>query len=75
MQTRFASALDSIRAGTSDVALVAGAECQTTVSARVGGDYLARASHYCANGNRRLHISALSPAASRPARRVGLHTC
>jgi acetyl-CoA acyltransferase len=42
----FASALDSIQAGSSDVALVAGAECQTTVSARVGGDYLARASHY-----------------------------
>lgn len=42
----FACALESIQAGTSDVALVAGAECQTTVSARVGGDYLARASHY-----------------------------
>jgi len=42
----FASALDSIQAGSSDVALVAGVEVQTTVSARVGGDYLARASHY-----------------------------
>ena len=35
------SALDSIQAGSSDVALVAG-RGQTTVSARVGGDYLAR---------------------------------
>ena len=42
----FACALDSIQAGSSDVTLVAGAEVQTTVSARVGGDYLARASHY-----------------------------
>jgi len=42
----FACALDSIRAGSSDVALVVGAEVQSTVSARVGGDYLARASHY-----------------------------
>jgi acetyl-CoA acyltransferase len=41
----FASAVESIQAGT-DVALVAGAEVQTTVSARIGGDYLARASHY-----------------------------
>jgi len=41
----FACALDSIRAG-SDVALVVGAEVQTTASARQGGDYLARASHY-----------------------------
>ena len=41
----FASAIESIRAGT-DVALVVGAEIQTTVSAREGGDYLARASHY-----------------------------
>ena len=40
----FASALESIQAGT-DVALVVGAEVQTTVSAREGGDYLARASH------------------------------
>ena len=42
----FASALDSIQAGSADVALVVGAEVQTSVSARVGGDYLARASHY-----------------------------
>ncbi|MCB9672688.1 MAG: hypothetical protein H6734_24640 [Alphaproteobacteria bacterium] len=41
----FASAVESIRAGT-DVALVAGAEVQTTASARQGGDYLARAAHY-----------------------------
>lgn len=40
-----ASAVESIQAGT-DVALVAGVEVQTTVSARTGGDYLARASHY-----------------------------
>lgn len=42
----FACALDSVQASSSDVALVVGAEVQTTVSARVGGDYLARASHY-----------------------------
>jgi acetyl-CoA acyltransferase len=41
----FASAVESIRAG-SDITLVAGVEVQTTASARVGGDYLARASHY-----------------------------
>ncbi len=41
----FASALESIQAGT-DVALVVGVEVQTTESARTGGDYLARASHY-----------------------------
>ncbi len=40
-----ASALESIQAG-SDVTLVAGAEIQTSVSARQGGDFLARASHY-----------------------------
>lgn len=38
-------AVDAIRAGT-DVALVAGVEVQTTESARVGADYLARAAHY-----------------------------
>ena len=38
----FASALDAIRGGT-DVALVVGAEVQTTVSARQGGEFLARA--------------------------------
>jgi acetyl-CoA acyltransferase len=42
----FACALDSIQAGSSNVALVVGAEVQTTVNARIGGDYLARASHY-----------------------------
>ena len=41
----FASAVESIQAGT-DVALVVGVEVQTTESARTGGDYLARASHY-----------------------------
>jgi acetyl-CoA acetyltransferase len=38
-------AYDAIRSG-SDVALAVGAEVQSTVSSRVGGDYLARASHY-----------------------------
>lgn len=42
----FSCALDSVQAGSADVALVAGVEVQTTVSSRVGGDYLARASHY-----------------------------
>lgn len=37
--------IDSIQAGY-DVTLALGAEVQTTVSARQGGDYLARASHY-----------------------------
>jgi acetyl-CoA acyltransferase len=41
----FASAVDAIRAG-HDILLVAGAEVQTTASARQGGDYLARAAHY-----------------------------
>ncbi|MBW1877613.1 MAG: hypothetical protein JRI25_01885 [Deltaproteobacteria bacterium] len=41
----FASAVESILAGT-DVALVVGAEVQTTAPARTGGDYLARAAHY-----------------------------
>ena len=41
----FASAVESIRAGT-DITLVAGAEVQTTATARQGGDFLARASHY-----------------------------
>ncbi len=40
-----ASAIDAIRAG-NDTVLVAGVEVQTTVSAREGADYLARASHY-----------------------------
>ena len=38
-------AVESIQAG-SNVCLVVGAEVQNTVSARQGGDYLARASHY-----------------------------
>ena len=37
--------LDAIAAG-ANLVLVAGVEVQTTVSARVGGDYLARAAHY-----------------------------
>lgn len=37
--------VDAIRAG-ADVVLVAGVEVQTTQSARVGGDYLARAADY-----------------------------
>jgi acetyl-CoA acyltransferase len=41
----FASAIDAIQGGT-DCCLVVGAEVQTTASARTGGDYLARASHY-----------------------------
>eukprot|EP00331_Platyophrya_macrostoma_P019322 CAMPEP_0176461958 /NCGR_PEP_ID=MMETSP0127-20121128/34968_1 /TAXON_ID=938130 /ORGANISM="Platyophrya macrostoma, Strain WH" /LENGTH=425 /DNA_ID=CAMNT_0017853757 /DNA_START=30 /DNA_END=1307 /DNA_ORIENTATION=- len=36
---------DAIKAG-ADVALAVGAEVQTTVPARTGGDYLARVSHY-----------------------------
>lgn len=39
------AAIDSIQAGY-DVVLVAGAEVQTTVSAREGADFLATASHY-----------------------------
>ncbi|MFB6263077.1 MAG: hypothetical protein ABEL76_05550 [Bradymonadaceae bacterium] len=39
------NAIDALRAGT-DVALVAGAEVQTTVSAREGAGYLARAAHW-----------------------------
>jgi len=39
------AAIDAIQAGL-DVVMVAGAEVQTTVKARQGGDFLARASHY-----------------------------
>jgi len=39
------NAVDAIQAGV-DVALVVGAEVQTTVRAREGADYLARAAHY-----------------------------
>jgi len=42
----FVTALESIRAGTADIALVVGAEVQNTVSAREGGDFLATAAHY-----------------------------
>ncbi|MFZ5480700.1 MAG: thiolase C-terminal domain-containing protein [Myxococcota bacterium] len=38
--------VDAIRAGAADTVLVAGVEVQTTESARVGADYLARAAHY-----------------------------
>lgn len=41
----YSSAVESIQAG-ADVALAVGAEMQTTVSPRQGGDFLARASHY-----------------------------
>lgn len=41
----FASAVDAIKAGC-DVTLAVGAEVQTTTSARQGGEYLARASHF-----------------------------
>jgi len=37
--------VQAVAAG-ADVVLIAGAEVQTTTSARVGGDYLARAAHY-----------------------------
>ncbi len=40
-----ACGVDALRAG-ADVVLVAGVEVQTTASARVGGDYLARAADY-----------------------------
>jgi acetyl-CoA acyltransferase len=43
--TAIVSAVDAIQAGL-DVVLVLGAEVQTTVKARQGADYLARASHY-----------------------------
>jgi len=41
----FLAGVDAIRAG-EDTIMVAGVEVQTTQSARVGADYLARASHY-----------------------------
>jgi len=40
-----AAAIDAIQAG-ADLVLVVGAEVQTTRNAKVGADYLARASHY-----------------------------
>lgn len=39
-------AIDAIRAGAAETVIVAGVEVQTTESARVGADYLARAAHY-----------------------------
>jgi len=41
----YTSGIEAIQAG-SDLVLAVGAEVQTTVSPRQGGDYLARASHY-----------------------------
>jgi acetyl-CoA acetyltransferase len=41
----FAGAIDAVRAG-ADVVLVVGAEVQTTVNAKIGADYLARAADY-----------------------------
>ena len=38
--------VDAIRSGGADLVLVIGAEVQTTVPPRQGGDFLARASHY-----------------------------
>lgn len=40
-----AAGIDAVRAG-ADVVLIVGAEVQTTENAKVGADYLARASHY-----------------------------
>mmetsp|Transcript_13754 Transcript_13754/g.20837 ORF Transcript_13754/g.20837 Transcript_13754/m.20837 type:complete len:417 (+) Transcript_13754:42-1292(+) len=39
-------AFDTLRSGSADISLVVGAETQNTVSARQGGDFLARASDY-----------------------------
>ena len=41
----FLAGVDAIRAG-EDTVLISGVEVQTTQSARIGADYLARASHY-----------------------------
>ena len=46
----FASAVEAIKAG-ADVTLAIGAEVQTTVSAREGAEYLARASHFKRQSN------------------------
>ena len=43
--TAIAAGIDSVMAG-ADVVLIVGAEVQTTVKARLGADYLARAAHY-----------------------------
>jgi sulfur dioxygenase len=53
---------------------VVGAEVQTTASARQGGDYLARASHYAASAASTTSPSRrCSPAASRPTARPGAY--
>ncbi|EPY23068.1 3-ketoacyl-CoA thiolase [Strigomonas culicis] len=40
------SVANALRTGAADIGLAVGVEVQTTASPRVGGDYLARASHY-----------------------------
>ncbi|KAG5478875.1 hypothetical protein CUR178_05456 [Leishmania enriettii] len=40
------SAVNALKAGSADITLAVGVEVQTTASARVGGDYLARAADY-----------------------------
>lgn len=40
------TSVDALKAGSADIALTIGVEVQTTASARVGGDYLARAADY-----------------------------
>ncbi|CAJ1025087.1 Thiolase, N-terminal domain/Beta-ketoacyl synthase, N-terminal domain/Thiolase, C-terminal domain containing protein, putative [Leishmania lindenbergi] len=40
------TAANALKAGSADIALAVGVEVQTTASARVGGDYLARAADY-----------------------------
>lgn len=40
------TSVDALKAGSADIAMTIGVEVQTTASARVGGDYLARAADY-----------------------------
>nr|3ZBK_A Chain A, 3-KETOACYL-COA THIOLASE-LIKE PROTEIN [Leishmania mexicana]3ZBK_B Chain B, 3-KETOACYL-COA THIOLASE-LIKE PROTEIN [Leishmania mexicana]3ZBN_A Chain A, 3-KETOACYL-COA THIOLASE-LIKE PROTEIN [Leishmania mexicana]3ZBN_B Chain B, 3-KETOACYL-COA THIOLASE-LIKE PROTEIN [Leishmania mexicana]3ZBN_C Chain C, 3-KETOACYL-COA THIOLASE-LIKE PROTEIN [Leishmania mexicana]3ZBN_D Chain D, 3-KETOACYL-COA THIOLASE-LIKE PROTEIN [Leishmania mexicana]5LNQ_A Chain A, 3-ketoacyl-CoA thiolase-like protein [Lei len=40
------SAMNALKSGSADITLAVGVEVQTTASARVGGDYLARAADY-----------------------------
>lgn len=40
------SVVNALKAGTSDIGMAVGVEVQTTASARIGGDYLARAADY-----------------------------
>ncbi|RME03029.1 MAG: hypothetical protein D6805_07975 [Planctomycetota bacterium] len=40
------AAIEALRSGSANVVLVVGAEVQTTVNAKQGADYLARAAHY-----------------------------